>query len=802
MARILHYGYSQSKPETQHACPDFSSSMKKRDLPTVKKLHNVLPATLTFASAISLVCAEMAIADEASNADDDLFIIEEVIVTAQRRSQSIQEVANSVEAITGDVLDQLGKVGLADYINSIGGAGYTRTGSGAVKLGMRGISPIGQTDQFAFAQTVSTVGLYLDDVAVQGAGSLPDLNLYDMQRVEVLKGPQGTLYGDGAMGGAIKMILNKPDLQTFAAKAEITAIDTQGADLGHRIRGAVNIPVIEDKLAVRLVGSSSEKKGWIDNIATGEDGVNDSDSWSLRATALAQISEKFSAELMLMHDQQELDDYAQEVIGLGDYKTDLLEDEFNDVEVDLYALTLKYDLGFAELTSITSLFEKERTLSSRTDFSLATLLTDPAYSDNTFLAAYDEEETFSQELRLVSSGDNTLDWTLGLFYRDRDRDVCSAYDSPATQGTNDALPDFLGLDYPATTFDCEVTPDSGLDSVNIDANETFEQKAAYGELNYEITETVELTAGLRYFKEDVSFEEERLAYGVIAFLGAPPSTNSSTDEDVLFKLGISWAATDDQLYYFNIAEGFRSGGSNLQASTTLEPERFRSYESDSLINYELGAKTSWHDGKLILNGALYFSDWTDIQTQITVPTIAATTTVLTPGGDAEVTGIELSTMYLASENLSMGLSLNLQEAEFTDTIADANIVDGSDLPNAPELTGSLFIQYSQDVKLGEVFARVGYRYIDEQRSVVEPIVSAAPPYDDDTTILDSYELTNLTLGLRTENWYVTGYINNLFDERHVVAYGYGQDFIAEGANPTLTSVGTPRTVGLTVGISF
>ncbi|NIB38131.1 TonB-dependent receptor [Pseudomaricurvus alkylphenolicus] len=782
------------------------------------KHSKYLPATLTLAATISLSATESALAQEIVDSGDDFFAIEEIIVTAQRRSQSIQEVANSIDAITGVDLDELNKVGLEDYINSIGGTGFTRSGSGSVKIGMRGISPVGQIDEFAFASTVSTVGMYLDDVAVQGAGALPDMNLYDLQRIEVLKGPQGTLYGDGAMGGAIKMVLNNPDLQKVEGKAEATALDTHNADIGHRVRGAVNIPLIEDKLAVRLVASSEEKKGWIDNIATGEDGVNDTEAWSLRATMLAQITDEFSAELLVLHDQQENDGYATTVTALGDLETSLLEDQFNDVEVDLYALTLKYDLEFAEFTSITSLFEKERTLASRINFSLdeffIPVFFGPSfgfeglplgYSDNSILAVFDNEETFSQELRLVSSGDNAVDWTVGLFYRDRQRDSCTTYDSPAHNALNDYLPDFVFLDLPATTFDCDVSAMSGLDSVNRTAEETFEQHAAYGEFNWEFTNSLELTMGLRYFREEVTFVDESLAYGAFSVFGfnTPASSNKSVDEDVLFKVGLSWTATNDQLYYFNIAEGFRSGGSNLHAASTLEPDRFRTYDSDSLINYEIGAKTSWYNGRLTLNGALYFSDWSDIQASISVPSItSASTSVLTPAGDAEVKGMEVMANYLFSENFSSGLSVTFQEAEFTDTLPDSNIVKGSDLPNAPDLTVSLFAQYTHTLDMGELFTRVEYRFVDDQRSVVKPVAPFSFPYDDDLTILPSYEITNLTVGLRTDSWYLTAYAHNLFDERYALSYGYASSFITAGSNPDLTSVGTPRTLGVTVGTVF
>ena len=150
----------------------------------------------------------------------------------------------------------------------------------------------------------------------------------------------------------------------------------------------------------------------------------------------------------------------------------------------------------------------------------------------------------------------------------------------------------------------------------------------------------------------------------------------------------------------------------------------------------------------------------------------------------------------------MGLALTAQDAEFSDPSAEANVADGSQLPNAPDLTASGFVQYTRSLGIGDVFGRLEWRYVDEQRTVVEPAVPLVFGYDDDTTILDSYDVGNFTLGLRTDRWYVTGFVHNLTDERYALDYGYGQSFVISGGNPNMTAVGTPRTYGLTVGTSF
>lgn len=769
---------------------------------------------ITNGSIAPLVCAlgitgpQMALAQDSG--DGSAFTLEEILVTAQRRTQNIQDVANSITALSGADLDALGKVGFEDYISGVGGIGFTRNGNGSIKVGLRGVSAVAQ-DQYAFASTVSTTGLYLDDVAIQGAGALPDLNLYDLQRIEVLKGPQGTLYGEGAMGGAIKLITNKPELSGFEAKAEGSMISIDNADLGYRARGAVNIPIIEDRVAARIVGSTEERKGFIDNVATGEDGVNDIDSWSIRGSLLAQVTENFSVELLAMHDQQEADGFPNEVNGLGDLETDILEDEYNDIEIDLYALTLKYDLGFAELTSVSSYFEQEREFAVKTPLSIDEIilpilgLPPFGFSNNETLGIYDDTETFSQEIRLVSPGDETLDWTVGAFYRDRDRDICTYYDSPAAEDMNAFLP-IIGLEalqFPPTTFNCDVTPPTGLDILNRTATESFEQLAVYGEVSWEFAEQWEVTVGARYFDEEVEFTDSQAAFGLFGFLGVPEASNETTDSDTLLKGGLSWRPNDDQLYYFNVAEGFRSGGSNLNAADTTDPDSFRAFDSDDLVNYELGAKTSWLDGRLVLNGALFYTEWSDVQVEVFVPAVTVeAVAVLTSGGDAEITGAEIELNYLPTENLALGLTATVQDTEFTDPDADANIKEDSQLPNAPDLTASMYAQYTMPTSFGDLFGRVAYRYIDEQRTVVEPEVPLTFGYDDDTTILDDYSVVDLTIGLSTETWYVTGFVSNLTDEDYALDYGYGNSFVISGGNPNMTAVGTPRTYGLTVGTTF
>lgn len=762
---------------------------------------------LRLISAIALISAVDVHAQQGGDAGPS--VLEEIVVTAQRRAQSLQDVANSIEAFSGSDLDALNKSGLEDFMTSVGGVGLTRSGSGAIKIGMRGVSSIAQ-DDYAFGTTVGTTGMYLNDVPIQGGGALSDLNLYDLQRVEVLKGPQGTLYGEGAMGGAVKLVLNSPHLSEVEGKLQASVLNTENADSGTQVRGALNVPIVEGKVALRIVGSATDRPGFIDNVVTGEEGVNDSTSGSLRASLLVQPSDSFSAEFLVLSDELDMEGFAQQVNGLGDLQTNVLENEFNEVESDLYAMTLKYDMGFAELTSVSSWFDKERTLAQKVPLSIdeAILpifsLPPLGFSQNETLALLDQEESFAQEIRLVSSGDEVIDWTVGAFYRDRDRDGCSYYDSPATQALN-GLVKAIGLDFfafPDTTFECGLTPPSGLDSLTRVAGETFEQTALYGEINWELSNSLELTTGLRWFDEKVLFTDAQNGYGILAFFTAPETSAETSDDDTLFKVGLSWTPSEDQLYYFNVSEGFRSGGTNLNALVTTDPDAYRFFQSDDLINYELGAKTSWQEGRLTFNGTVFYTEWSDVQAQIFVPAITNDLIgVLTSGGDAEIQGVEVQANWLATDNLMAGLTVSVQDTEFSDPLPAANIVQGSQLPNAPDVTGTFFAQYTGSAAFGEWFGRFEYLYVDEQRTVVEPVFVASPPYDDAATVLSDYDLINFTVGVRSGSWYATAFAKNLTDERYGVDYGYGQSFLL-GSNPDRMAVGMPRTYGVTVGLDF
>jgi iron complex outermembrane recepter protein len=766
-----------------------------------RTIRSVVAGTLAHATvATSLILAgdpAAAAAETRRNADDN-FALEEVVVTAQRREQGIQDVANSLEVITGGQLDTLGQVEFEDYMGTISGVGFSKSGEGSNKIGLRGISSFTE-NRYGVTDSVSTVGLYIDEIPLAGAGSLPDLALFDLSRIEVLKGPQGTLYGEGAMGGAIRMITNAPDLAAFSGKTEATLSSTEHGGVNYQARGMVNLPLAQDRVAMRIVGSYRDESGFIDNVTTGEKGLNGLQQWSVRALLRAQVTDNFSVDLFHLHDDQRLDGLNRQTLGLDDFKTDLHENEYSDNKVDVSALTLRYDFGFAALSSVSSYFKTERNFSSRFALGLDTFL--PLFgvpavgSVSESLGFEDRPETFTQELRLVSQGDQRFDWVAGAFYRDRDRRICAPADAPAANANVALNAAGLGaLAFPVTTTACEIPPPSGLDTLETHTRETYEQLALYAETNFALTDRWELTVGARWFDEEVGVTSQNLFFGPLAAFNAPALSAKVSSSDVLFKGGLSWALSDNHLIYVNASQGFRSGAPNL--NSVYLGGQFAQYDSDSLWNYELGNKSTWFDGRLITNAAVYYLDWSDIQSArfIFSPILRGPVTVFANAGSAEIRGLDLQLTAKLTADLELGASVNLQDSEFTQVEADTFIVEGSSLPNAPDLTAYAYAQYSMPIARGSGFVRLDYRFVDEQTQLPVMIGNVSDPRR-----LRSYSVGNLYVGYEADRWYLTAFVNNVADKR---AYVGLDTIVTRGTIPDTAALIQPRMVGMTVGFNF
>ena len=709
--------------------------------------------------------------------------LEEIVVTAERRTQNLQDVATALQVFTGRSLEERGANGFDDYVLSVPGLSFRDQGAGATRIAIRGISNVSASD-FGVTSPVSTVGLYLNDVPIQGTSQLPNLNLYDLEQIEVLKGPQGTLYGEGAMGGAIRMTLAKPDPTEFSARGEIIGSFTEEGGFNNGIRGAVNIPLVQDRTALRLVGTYRDDEGFINNIARGEKKANSSSDFSVRALLSSSISDQVDVELMALASEAEDDDFPTIDSGLGDLEMDSSEPRFRKDDVRLYALTINSDLGFAELTSVTSQTELDRefldrlVIAGRFYSAFGPVTGDPFYTVT-------EQESFAQELRLVSPGDETFDWIVGAFYRDKEQVAAGA--AHTMPGEHIVINQTLSaMGFPTLPDSRLLPPEFGDVAVRY-VTDRYDQIAVYAEGDYEFADRWNFTFGARWFDEQVTLQDELIFYSFLAVASSPYREEDPSSSDVLLKARLSYQASDDALLYFTIAEGFRSGGINLQSVFQVGDLLF---ESDELVSYELGAKTTWYDGRLVLNGSVYFQDWADIQSNGTdiSPLTGSPVNFIGNAGDAEVIGLEAELNAQVSDALSIGLTLGYADSELTSAIADA--VVGADLPNVPEFTMSASIDYSFDFfGLGEGFARFDMEYTDDQFTRLQRIT------DPTGFPVDSYVVGHFRFGYRSDTGLSAHlFIDNLWDERAKI--GRGRTATGSFNSPGRFVINRPRTIGL------
>ena len=665
-----------------------------------------------------------AMAEEA----DSRSLIEEIVVTAQKRETSLIDTPMSVSVTTGDQIDERGINTSLELSYNVPSFSVQERRPGRQLYTIRGVGNI-------FGSS-SLVGVYLDDVDITATGARAyqvDLSLYDLERVEVLRGPQGTLYGSGSVGGTVRFITNKPNLQEVEGKFEVSAFDTHKGDLSYRARGAVNIPLALDRFALRTTFSYSDDGGWIDQPLAGNDDANDTELANVRLSGLLQINENFQAlGTVIVHRN---DTGASNVanVSLKDSEQRAFFDTTGfdtsiAVDNEFYGLTLTYDFDFGTLTSATGQLE--------TDNSLSDLRLFPFGPPRPPLLGFErveieESEVFTQEIRLNSRSEGQFDWVTGFFYRREEY---------MSTGEGIAV---VGLPHPVLgTFFIGVP--------NIPPDVSFKNKswAAFGNVDYRVTDRFTLGAGLRYFEDD------RETYDVVRF--NPMNDQQGDFDDLSPRVYASYALNEDVNVYLSYAQGFRSGGFNTPALAALGETE--TYEVENLTSYELGAKMTLFDDRFYADVAFFYSDYKDIQgVVINFELLQLVTKNL---GEAEIKGVDLSLSWRVTDNLTLGLNGNYTDHEFTDVpIGGAQLV-GDPIDLVPDYNYSLTADYQ--FNWGPNFPgyfRLVYNqqdtfvFINRNSSLIHPV---------DTS--DIISLLSASLGVEIGGATVEVFGRNLLDE--------------------------------------
>ncbi len=726
---------------------------------------------------------------DAAKADDaaspDASSLPDVIVTATKRSERELDVAGAIKSFSGDQLLDQGMTSLEDYAQLTPGLQInSAVGSGAPVI--RGISTGADAGSLA-AIIVDGAQLGSSATFATGAADSLDLDPIDLQRVEVLKGPQGTLYGANTLSGIVSYTLREPDLQKVTAVLR-SEVDTTEHGAGSRsIRGAVSVPLVDDKVAVRLSGYSNFRGGFVDNPVRGLNNQNKGTIWGLNGTILAQPTDRLRIKFTGF-DQNT--DVARDTV-IYDFATRQPRDgdlQYGDYLYPTYTnkvrggiATLDYDLDFAKLTSVTS-YQNSHSYNLLNATSGALGATLPVLSSfggpavpspsGVSIVSNSGVKKVSQELRLTSASDGPLQWIGGGYYADEKDSTSSAVGVTSTIGAPVASLS------PALAFGVPVT---------------YREYAGFGNLTYKLLEAFDITGGLRVGRIEQTFQQSFSGSDADAFnlllggSGVAP-TPALTAEVPASKTVINYLATAryhlsrDTMLFARYATGFRPGGPNV-AVLGLPPV----YSPDTTQNYEAGLKTKFWDNNGTLDITGYYTKWKDIIVSVGAGGISGNGN----GGDARVYGVESSLTLSPLAGLSLTASMAYSNAEIdeVDPAGRGTTAVGDVLPNNPRFSGSLLGDYRipLDGAWQAVFGGTA-RFSGDRHAALQH--GLAPDY-----VMPSYALFDIHSGLQSDRFGVDLFIRNLTDKRaQLSAYTYYG--IAE------VTVQRPRTIGLEVTVRY
>lgn len=724
--------------------------------------------------------------------------LEEVVVTATKRgAEALRDVPISIQAISGATLAKSGVAQFSDYANRVSSLSYQDLGPGDKKYIIRGINSTG----------AATVGTYYDEAVISannsndGGGRNADVRLYDIERIEVLKGPQGTLYGASSQSGTIRIVTNKPDAHSYSGYINTDLATTHEGGNNYAVNGALNVPVVEDKLAARAVGWYVDDSGFIDQprIATGRlDDVNTDETrggrfglrytptvdFSLTAAATYQKTQSDGSSRYTPPGTRSFSTAGYPPMDGGDLiNTDLTRSPLID-EIHIYSLTAEYELQHGAIVATTNFFDRELHYyydSSPVLFSFGLPIAGVVYQPQT-------RQIWSNEIRYASKLDGPVNFVTGTFYSEERSD----FEVRVLRSDAGGRP--IGTFSPLDSDDALLTPIGNTFFGRYD-NREIDQYAIFGELSLEVTPTLKVTGGARYFHSNLGAVQQTThnfgGSGGAVFL---PETNQDSDQRTTYKANISWKPIEDVLVYATAAQGFRTGGLN-QANLLFISDIPRSYRSDVLWNYEIGTKLSLFQGQLRLDAAAYRIDWSDVQVAATDPT--GTFPYVTNAGSAAVNGFEASIIGRLADGIVLELTGAYQDAQLT---ADqpgpvprpASLgLDGDPIPNIPRFSGSINLDVDRPLK--EQLSYLLHADLSWRDSSHTKLRRNVDPFD---VRLASYALVNLRAGLVYDEWTVAIFARNLFDKRAEV------DAIASLQDPLALLTVRPRTIGVSLTKTF
>lgn len=714
---------------------------------------------------LAALCASPAWAqtNAATDSKADVEKLDVVTVTATRRREPVRDVPLRVETLGAEPMERAGATSLSDYVGSLPGIDVkTSGGPGRNAVTMRGVS-VGE-------QQIATVGMYVDEVAfgsssafVGGANTALDLSLLDLRHIEVLRGPQGTLYGAGAMGGLLKYVTNEPDSTQFSGKVGVGMRQARGGALGHTEHAVLNVPLSQDVAALRVSAFNDHEGGYIDAVgkAAGEH-INDGNTRGARVSALIEPMAKM--KLRLAHTQQEIQRNGLNVIEYdaakgqpvyADLTRHLDTGEAYKLKTRLSSADFEYDLGWARFNAIAS---TQRLDSATGQDATALLGGNPAFDfvslDNAFSL---RKQT--QELRLTSQR-GSVEWLLGYYRTKETGHVGQRLWAQLAGG---------GGDMTLTT--------TGQPS-------EYRERALYGDLTWNIDPTWSLTLGARVAKNEQVYT---------VFVNDVLNSSAPSDDTAKTYLAtLRYALDKTSNVYFRAASGYRPGGPNspaIDANGQVIPGTPATFGHDTLWSYELGYKADLLDKRLNLEAAVFNIDWKDLQQ----PKAVGASTIVVNAGKARVRGLELAARYKVDSHWNLDGSLAYTDPKLTEG-SQALGPSGSRLPNTAKLAYTLGLRYAYDLANHPSYAGLNVRRVGQRNAGFDSAGSSVPNFSQ-----PGYTLVDAQWGLEIGGWQLAAFVRNLTDKRAIL--GADTALTAFGLPLNVTTV-APRTVGANLTFNF
>jgi len=726
-----------------------------------------------------------------ASASDGEFVLNEVIVTATRRSERLLDVPLSVTAFSQEELTQKGIVGIEGIARETPGAIFDVGSDNNFRLTARGISTNGYG---AGLQTTTTI--YLDELPISTIGNTVTLNpnLYDVERVEFLRGPQGTLFGSGSLSGALRILTHSPDLMRFDASGQVDVGETpDGGGIRQRYDGMVNVPLITDTLALRVVGFYRNEDGYLDNTGLGLKNSNKFVDSGGRAILLWQPTDRLSVRLLGSYEDSDPRDASLVNPKLGDLKRNTtIPDVYANI-IQIFNATVRYKFDGADLISSSTYSHSD----NRFYVDLA-----GTFADTIPFYLYDswQSKSFVQETRLVSNAPGPFDWVVGQFYLHRDIPL---------SGEDRSNPAFL-----AARGITGLSADGTFSTFPSDTR-TYEL-AGFGDLTYHVTTKLSLDGGVRYGRYGGTVDNlpgTNSNYFINALYGIPgplplvatplttfhyPSAGKAS-----WKASVTYEPTHDLTTYVTVSTGYRTPVYNSRAGSvsTINPKDLvipAGAGSDNLTNYELGLKGRWLEGRVTSNLAAYYIDWRNIQVQAN--RASDSVQFATNVGRAVSKGLEAEITVTPVHGLELGLSGSLNGAKVTELSAQEAVISGAvkgaQLASA-HVQGSFFGSYNY--RLSRSLTGFSSFQIEHVGSFPAGFPNTPGTLGTPSPLYghtDSYTDTNVQTGLGFGKTTATLYVENLSNSRAVV-FIHPEAFV-----DSRYSILRPRTFGVRIGYQF